>query len=232
MANHKDTRFLLGKELIEAKRGEVITSEIKLMERWKWGKSKTRTFLELLEKDGMIFKKSDRKKTTITLVNYGVFQDSQTENRPRADREQTTSRPRADTINNVNNDNNENKKEIKPLSDKTDDVPYSEIIDFLNVKAETKFKASTETTRKHIRARWNDGFKLDDFKTVIEKKCREWNGTTQSKYLRPETLFGTKFESYLNQREGVKPSETFKGRNHHGGVRASYSVDELDLLSL
>ena len=42
-------------------------------------------------------------------------------------------------------------------------------------------------------------FTVEDFKTVIDKKSLEWMGTEREKYLRPQTLFGTKFESYLNQ---------------------------------
>ena len=45
---------------------------------------------------------------------------------------------------------------------------------------------------------------IDDFKTVIDKKADDWIGTDMEKYLRPETLFGTKFESYLNQPEKKK----------------------------
>src|SRR5690606_37679066 len=81
MASHKDTKFVLGNELIEIKKGQFVTSELKLMDRWNWGKSKLRSFLEMLEKDGMITKKSDRKKTTITICNYGVYHDYETENR-------------------------------------------------------------------------------------------------------------------------------------------------------
>lgn len=112
LANHDDNKFLLGNELVKVEAGSFITSELKLMERWGWGKSKTRSFLEMLQNDGMIVKKSDRKKTTIIINNYGAFQDfetsKQTTNRPRTDRKQTTNRPRTDTNNNDNNDNNEN----------------------------------------------------------------------------------------------------------------------------
>ena len=45
----------------------------------------------------------------------------------------------------------------------------------------------------------NEGFNLDDFKRVIDIKVDDWRGTEFEKYLRPETLFGTKFENYLNQ---------------------------------
>lgn len=80
--------------------------------------------------------------------------------------------------------------------------PYKEIIDYLNAKAGTNFKHSSADTQKHIRARCDNGFTLDDFKTVIDKKVSEWKGTDMAKYIRPSTLFGTKFEGYLNQLSG------------------------------
>lgn len=76
---------------------------------------------------------------------------------------------------------------------------YVEIVDYLNAKAGTRYKASTSSTRKHIKARLDEGFTINDFKTVIDKKCSEWlSNSKMEQYLRPETLFGTKFEGYLN----------------------------------
>lgn len=108
MANHTDNKFLLGRELVEVKAGSFITSELKLMERWGWGKTRVRTFLDLLQKDKMIEKKVNRKRTTICIVNYSVFQDTQTIAKPSANHSQTIAKPSANTNNNVNNDNNEN----------------------------------------------------------------------------------------------------------------------------
>lgn len=73
-----------------------------------------------------------------------------------------------------------------------------QIVNYLNEKAGTNYKATTKDTVSHINARLSDGFTVDDFKTVIDKKVNEWQGTEFEKYLRPKTLFGTKFESYLN----------------------------------
>lgn len=75
------------------------------------------------------------------------------------------------------------------------------IINYLNDKAMTNYKSTTQSTIKHIKARLSEGFKFDDFVTVIDIKTNEWKGTDMEKYLRPETLFGTKFESYLNQKD-------------------------------
>lgn len=76
---------------------------------------------------------------------------------------------------------------------------YVEVIDYLNGKIGSKYMATSKATREKIHARVEDGFTLDNFKTVIDKKADEWIGTEQEKFLRPETLFGTKFEGYLNQ---------------------------------
>ena len=78
-------------------------------------------------------------------------------------------------------------------------IDYKYIVDFLNSNANTNYKHTTGKTQSLIKARTNDGYTLDDFKKVILNKCKEWKGTDYEKYLRPETLFGNKFESYLNQ---------------------------------
>lgn len=91
-------------------------------------------------------------------------------------------------------------KDILSSSNEQDDVPYKEIIDYLNLKTSKSYKHSTSKTKSLIKARWNEGFKVDDFKKVIDNKCFEWIGNSDmAKYLRPETLFGTKFEGYLNE---------------------------------
>ena len=79
------------------------------------------------------------------------------------------------------------------------------IIDYLNSRAMTNYRATSQTTKKHINARLNEGYKFDDFITVIDNKTREWMKTDMEKYLRPETLFGSKFESYLNQKDSSRP---------------------------
>ncbi|WP_432401020.1 hypothetical protein [Wukongibacter sp. M2B1] len=107
MANHKENKFLLGNELIKVSRGQFITSELKLMEKWGWSKTKLRNFLKMLEKDGMILKESDNKKTTITIVNYSDWQDQETTERPQEDHKKTTERPQEDTNKNEKNEKNE-----------------------------------------------------------------------------------------------------------------------------
>ena len=79
-------------------------------------------------------------------------------------------------------------------------IPYKEIIDHLNEKADRNFKHTTKKTQTLIKSRFNEGFTLEDFKVVIDNKVKSWlNDKEMNQYLRPETLFGTKFEGYLNE---------------------------------
>ena len=95
-------------------------------------------------------------------------------------------------------------KSNNTMSDKSDDViPYSEIISYLNEKTGRSFR-TTEAHKRFIKARWNEDYKLDDFKKVVDNKVADWTGKTingqpAEKYLQPSTLFGTKFDNYLNQ---------------------------------
>ena len=103
-------------------------------------------------------------------------------------------------ISNLNN-TNINNNIYSPVSSKQDKIPYQDIVEYLNLKANTKFRFTSEKTRKLIKARINENFTVEDFKTVIDNKCDEWLNDDKMKiYLRPETLFGSKFESYLNQK--------------------------------
>ena len=81
-----------------------------------------------------------------------------------------------------------------------------EIVGYLNAKLGTRYLPANEKTQRLITARFNENKKytVADFKEVIDKKVKEWKGTEMEKYLRPETLFGTKFESYLNSNNNVK----------------------------
>ena len=92
----------------------------------------------------------------------------------------------------------EKAKKIVTKEDK--DKSIHDIVNYLNLVCGTNYKDKTANTRKHISARLNEGYTFDDFALVIDKKASEWKGTTMEQYLRPDTLFGTKFESYLNQR--------------------------------
>ena len=104
--------------------------------------------------------------------------------------------------NDIQNDNdNENERTVDESSHESskDKEIYISIISYLNEKTGKSFRSSSKKTRSCIHARLEEGFTLDDFKMVIDNKCADWlGGRKMDEYLRPETLFGTKFESYLN----------------------------------
>lgn len=217
MANHEDKKVLLGAELIEVKRGSRITSIRKLCDRWGWSNTKVNTFLKLLKQDGMIEIKSDTKKTTLTIVNYSDYQYSENHKTSDKNHASDTQATRKHTNNNDNNDNNDNK--------------YKSVVDYLNKKANKNFKSTTKGTQRFINARMNEGFTLDDFIKVIDKKTNQWLGGEMEQYLRPQTLFGTKFESYLNER-GVRDGREAKGISNKDAINETDSAKRANVTSL
>ena len=109
------------------------------------------------------------------------------------------------------------------IEDKPPTVFFNSVIDYLNEKADKNYRATSKENRKYIQARFNEGFTLDDFKKVIDNKVADWDhdptkGEKDMRpYLRPETLFGTKFESYLNAKPVVNATakrNNFKQRDY------------------
>ncbi|MEG0790961.1 MAG: conserved phage C-terminal domain-containing protein [Gordonibacter sp.] len=97
-----------------------------------------------------------------------------------------------------------NSYELKGSSKKQSkkEIPFAEIVRYLNEKAGKTFRSTSDATRQLIRARFDEGYTLDDFKRVIDNKCASWLGEAEwEQYLKPATLFRkTKFEGYLNER--------------------------------
>lgn len=176
MANHKENKFPLGDEIITVERGSFITSEKKLMERWGWSKTKLRYFLNTLEIDSMLVKKTDRKKTTITIVNYSTYQESETTEEPKKDHKQTNNRPIKDT--------NKNDKNVK--NDKNN--IYTQIADLYNsiCISYPRLKTLSDSRKKALSARLKT-YTVDDFEklfTMAEKSKflkggndRSWSAT-------------------------------------------------------
>ena len=114
-------------------------------------------------------------------------------------------------------------KSSKDLSCRENPTAYSseiaEVVAALNEKAGTRYRTSTASTQKLIAARLREGYTAADCKAVIDSKSAEWRGTEYAKYLRPDTLFGSKFEGYLNAATAEPPK-----------LRHSYQSDEPLLL--
>lgn len=110
--------------------------------------------------------------------------------------------------------------------------PYKDVVDYLNSKAGTAFRSTSKDTQKHIRARIDEGYTLDDFKRVIDVKVSQWGkephpGEKDMRgYLRPNTLFGSKFEGYLQE----KPASSLRAgvKNNNNFERRNYNFDDLE----
>lgn len=196
-------------------------------EDWKkqfpfWSISTIRRAIRNLEDMDIVvtgsFNKLPIDKTKWYRIEYSVLERGLSS--PSVQNEQSMCSKRADELFNVDRPLPESTTENTSESNKRDNVadapalPYKTIIDYLNEKAGTSFKCTTKKTQTLIQARYKETFTTMDFKTVIDNKVAEWlNDAEMNQYLRPETLFGTKFESYLNQ----KP----KGANAHAGHQSS-----------
>lgn len=134
--------------------------------------------------------------------DYDIFEKPQPEKpypeNPDTDKPNTENPPQLNT------------KESSTNESITDSI--RDIVEYLNLKLGTAYKASSQATQKHIKARLSEGFTIQDFRTVIDNKCADWmNDPKMEKYLRPETLFGTKFEGYLNSKTRRNPGEQATG---------------------
>lgn len=107
----------------------------------------------------------------------------------------------------------EEENNIVDSQDESNHAIYQDVISYLNQVVGTNYRASSKKTQSCIHARIKEGFTLEDFKTVIDKKSMEWIGTEFEKFLRPETLFGTKFEGYLNAKINPKQMRTINNNN-------------------
>ena len=104
---------------------------------------------------------------------------------------------------------------VETTSESTkEEIPFSEIIDYLNEKAGTRYRPTAKKARELIRARWAEHYTIDDFKRVIDNMTARWKGTKFEQYLQPSTLFApSHFDEYLNKPEvNTAESSTKKGR--------------------
>lgn len=133
----------------------------------------------------------------------GFSENGKTENR----KGQTTNN---NSTNNDSTNNNSTNNDGTILSGNPT-VPYQQVVDYLNEKTGKQYKHTTKKTQSLIKARTKEGFSLDDFKQVIDNMSSQWmNDSKMNQYLRPETLFGTKFEGYLNQQQSNAVDEDWK----------------------
>ncbi len=112
-ANHQNNKFLFDGQLIEVNRGEFITSVRQLCERWGWSNTKVNRFLEMLEHDQMLIRKSDSKKTAISIVNYDFYQRYESKETTQKRQQNDAETTQKHTNNNDNNNNSPRKTRKK-----------------------------------------------------------------------------------------------------------------------
>lgn len=207
LANHSSSFFYKRGVKVEVERGQLARSEVELADRWKWSRTKVKKFIKDLEKEQQVVQQNNNITQIVTILNYDEYQKKEQQTV-----QQKSSRSAAEK-------HIQECKEGKECKEKKDivgqkprpQIPFNEIVSFLNEKAGKDFKSTTSTTKAHIRARWSEGYRVDDFKTVIESKYDDWKSDPEmQQYLRPQTLFGTKFESYLQSaKETIQPKSTW-----------------------
>lgn len=105
-------------------------------------------------------------------------------------------------------------KETPPVSPSQRGIEYQEIITYLNNQTGKQFRWNTPKTKALMQARLNEGFTVEEFKQVIEIKCKQWLTSDYFNYLRPATLFGSKFEGYLQEWIVFKKKEEYQRKEH------------------
>ena len=134
----------------------------------------------------------------ITVCNYYFYQDERNYKNDAVNEAKTKhKRSINDTISKEGEEREEGKEDIVRQNN---NELIEKIVVHLNKVCRTKFRSSSQSTKSKINARLREGFSEKDFYTVINLKASQWlTKKDMSAYLRPETLFGTKFESYLNE---------------------------------
>ena len=222
--NYKSKNVVINGKLYTCERGSSLYS----IGTWvkvfgsPWSPRKIRTFFQLLEKCQAVVTRGDAKTTRLTVCNYETYQDQRqagdehyAEKRQAGDEHLTTTKERKKERKKEESNTSSPKKSESQKSKalvECDSTDIDLIIYTLNDCAKTNYRTNSKKTRALISARLREGHIAEDFKTVIEKKVLEWTNTEHEKYLRPETLFGTKFESYLNQK-------IIKGGNNGSGPK-------------
>lgn len=228
-ATHKEKEMIFSGEKITLKPGQLITGRKKISEYCKVNESKVQRILKSFENEHQIEQQTANKNRLITVVNWDKYQSSEQQFEQQVNNNRTTTEQQLNT--NKKEINKECKKDIDNIVEKESrQDTIKEIVNYLNLKTKKNFKAGTKATQRHISARLEEGYSLEDFKCVIDKKVREWQGTEMDQYLRPETLFGTKFEGYLNQSDKPVPSrQKSKSTNKfHNFEQREYDYEALE----
>lgn len=208
--------------------GQLITSRQSIAERMKIKNTKgkidgnvVQRVLKDFENAQQITQQGTNKNRLITICNWVKYQSTAQQGARQMHNERTTTAQQLHTYKEDKEDKENNKKNIYT-------VEIGDIVAYLNTKSGTNYTPTAKNTIKHISAILNEGYTVADFKTVIDNKCAEWLNTDYAQYLRPDTLFGSKFESYLKAPKRKKKS---KG-SVYSTEGASFDISEYENSSL
>ena len=204
-ANHQDNKFMLGSELVKVEKGSMITSQKKLCKQFRWGNTKLRNFLKVLQKDKMLLLKTTPKATWITICNYNKLQDKQTANKSMTNRKQIADKSLTNTNNNVNKDNN-----VNNVNKLKDNIIIEENIEKYGIKMLKEFvEHYTEKKPNGKKERW-EMEKTFDYNLRLQYWSRkDYNGTYRE---HKEQLIKKEQDEYLkNAKENAyKPDDQRK----------------------
>lgn len=204
-ANHKENKMMFDGNLITIQKGEFITSEIKLSQRWGWSRSKTRKFLKNLENDQMIDRKMNNKGTVIRLLNYAVYQDIQTAEEQQKNNRETTEEQQKD-INKNDKECYKNDKERDARARGGAAPTLSEIKKYISEKHLT---VNAQKFFDHYEAvNWTgSGGKPINWK----QKLRDWHNSEKN------------FQAKQGKADGHRPSYDLEGFEKMG-----YDIPDID----
>lgn len=198
-----------GNALIALERGQFIFGRHSAAEALRCPASTLYDRLQTLQKLEMIDTQPGTHFSIITIRNFEHYQsDTYDDRHPfrQASGTQPAPNRHKEELKHLRKD----LKQSSPVVEKTDaerrraSYPVDEVVEELNRATGSKFRPTTTATRRFIESRFRDGFTLDDFQAVIHGQAAAWlSNPEMRRYLRPETLFGSKFESYL---QAARPS--------------------------
>ena len=188
LANHKDKETIFDKKPILVKRGQRITSVRELSARWGWGKDKTLRFLRLLESEKMIVKESDSRKTLLTIVNYGIYQDCETENETvirtlTGQSQATNNNDKNDKNNNIRSNSDDLNETEKPKKNKTKltEEENEELVKNFEIIYNSYPKKVGKASGFKVYKQWLNGRNIDGTKIKLTNR-QMWNAIAKYKH--------------------------------------------------
>ena len=224
-ANYQDVDiYLKGVGSIPLKRGQHVFGTVKLARFIGVDRQRIRTKLTILKNIGFLTIKTTNKYSIASIINYNTYNPLKTTTNQQNDHQLTSSKPA--TNQQLTTDNKDNKV-------KKDKNIYKNIVEHLNQKTGKNYKYNSKETIRLINSRLNCGFTEQDFYTVINNKCATWMSDVKMiEFLRPQTLFGTKFETYLQdisrKPQELKPTTYSQAKDAEGRAMAKWVKGQKD----